>query len=166
MSEQLKDLKFEEDDAQVDAVFGDIEEGGPNYRNVGWISTTVLLVKCQIGLGVLSLPAVFQVLGLVPGLICIIVVALITTCKCSQRVCMLIMTDSAGTMLVVGQFKLRHPEIYGYGDVGLKLGGRIGEEICSFGFWLCKFHGSSERGTHISHVLRWRSRTGQFGYQS
>ena len=38
-----------------DAVFGEITEDGPNYRNVGWIGTTALMMKTQIGLGVLSM---------------------------------------------------------------------------------------------------------------
>jgi hypothetical protein len=54
---------------QGDAVFGEINEEGPNYKNVSLLGTVMLMVKAQIGLGVLSIPSVFQALGLVPGVI-------------------------------------------------------------------------------------------------
>jgi len=38
-----------------DEVFGDISGKGPNYRNLGWMRASVLMVKLQIGLGVLSI---------------------------------------------------------------------------------------------------------------
>jgi len=40
----------------VDAVWGVQEEGSPHYNSVGWVRTAVLLMKTQIGLGVLSIP--------------------------------------------------------------------------------------------------------------
>lgn len=49
----------------TDAVFGQITEHGPNYRNVGWMGTIVLMLKTQIGLGVLSIPEVFDAIGMV-----------------------------------------------------------------------------------------------------
>lgn len=45
---------------RVDAVFGDLDDKGPNYRNVGWVGATVLMIKSAFGLGVLSIPFVFQ----------------------------------------------------------------------------------------------------------
>ncbi|KAH7141633.1 transmembrane amino acid transporter protein-domain-containing protein [Dactylonectria macrodidyma] len=95
-----------------DAVFGDITEDGPNYRNVGWIGTTALMMKTQIGLGVLSMPVVFDTLGLVPGIILLIVIAGITT----------------WSDYIVGVFKLRHRHVYGIDDVGRMMFGRIGYE--------------------------------------
>ncbi|KAI9695087.1 MAG: hypothetical protein M1820_008949 [Bogoriella megaspora] len=62
-----------------DAVFGEIVEGGPNYRSVGWKGTTVLMLKTQIGLGVLSIPQVFDSLGLITGVICLLVIGTMTT---------------------------------------------------------------------------------------
>ncbi|UPK96000.1 hypothetical protein LCI18_006935 [Fusarium solani-melongenae] len=62
-----------------DAVFGEITEDGPNYRNVGWIGTSVIMMKCQIGLGVLSIPAAFNILGMIPGVICMMVIAALST---------------------------------------------------------------------------------------
>ncbi|KAK6219298.1 hypothetical protein LQW54_002286 [Pestalotiopsis sp. IQ-011] len=103
-----------------DAVFGEITEGGPNYRDVGWLGTAVLMLKTQIGLGVLSIPSAFDVLGLIPGVIILIVIAIITT----------------WSNHIVGVFKLNHPEVYGIEDVGQILFGRIGREILGAGFCL------------------------------
>ncbi|GKT87429.1 amino acid transporter [Colletotrichum tofieldiae] len=104
---------LEDPNASYDAVFGEIKEGGPNYRNVGWKGTVALMMKTQIGLGVLSIPGVFDVLGIVPGVIALICIAAITT----------------WSDYIVGVFKLRHPEVYGIDDVGRLLFGRVGHWI-------------------------------------
>ncbi|KAI5460208.1 transmembrane amino acid transporter protein-domain-containing protein [Mariannaea sp. PMI_226] len=96
-----------------DAIFGAITEDGPNYRNVGWLGTTALLMKTQIGLGVLSLPVVFDTLGVVPGNIILVIIAAMTT----------------WSDYMVGVFKTRHPDVYGIDDVGRMMFGRIGYEI-------------------------------------
>lgn len=62
-----------------DAVFGEINEDGPNYKDVGWMGTVVIMMKCQIGLGVLGIPSVLHTLGLVPGVIILLIVATMTT---------------------------------------------------------------------------------------
>ncbi|KAM0424569.1 hypothetical protein ACHAPT_010287 [Fusarium lateritium] len=104
-----------------DAVFGEITDKGPNYRNVGWIGTVALMMKTQIGLGVLSIPAVFDSLGLIPGIIALLAIAVITT----------------WSGYVVGTFKLRHPEVYGIEDAGALMFGRLGREV--FGIAFCLF---------------------------
>ncbi|WZH47109.1 amino acid transporter [Fusarium acuminatum] len=103
-----------------DAVFGTITEDGPNYRNVGWIGTSVLMMKTQIGLGVLSIPAAFDTLGLLPGVICLLVVAIITT----------------WSNYIVGVFKVNHPEVYGIDDASKLIFGTIGREVLAAGFSL------------------------------
>ncbi|EEU38442.1 uncharacterized protein NECHADRAFT_55362 [Fusarium vanettenii 77-13-4] len=103
-----------------DAVFGEITEGGPNYRNVGWIGTSVIMMKCQIGLGVLSIPAAFDVLGMIPGVICMVVIAALSTWG----------------SYVIGGFKLNHREIYGIDDAAGIMFGRVGREIMGFCFIL------------------------------
>ncbi|KAJ9418996.1 transmembrane amino acid transporter protein-domain-containing protein [Fusarium oxysporum] len=103
-----------------DAVFGEITENGPNYRNVGWLGTAALMMKTQIGLGVLGLPTVFHVLGIVPGVILLCIIGGITT----------------WSNYIVGIFKIRHPEIYGIDDVGGLLFGRIGREVLGICFCL------------------------------
>ncbi|KAJ5087349.1 hypothetical protein N7456_010965 [Penicillium angulare] len=103
---QLYEDKYYENDA----VFGEMTGEGPNYRNVGWLGTAALMMKSQIGLGVLSIPAAFDTLGIVTGTIIMLVIAVITT----------------WSDYMVGTFKLRHPEVYGIADVGGMLFGRPG----------------------------------------
>ncbi|ODM19076.1 hypothetical protein SI65_05693 [Aspergillus cristatus] len=104
-----------------DAVFGEITEDGPNYRNVGFLGTVALMMKTQIGLGVLSIPAAFDALGLVPGVICLCAIAGITT----------------WSDYVIGTFKLRHREVYGIDDAGQLMFGRFGKEV--FGGVFCLY---------------------------
>ncbi|KAI5456778.1 putative amino acid transporter [Mariannaea sp. PMI_226] len=101
-----------------DAVFGNLKEKGPNYRNVGWLGTVALMMKTQIGLGVLSIPAAFDTLGLIPGLICLLSIAAITT----------------WSDYIVGVFKRRHPEVYSIDDAGFLMFGRIGREALGAAF--------------------------------
>ncbi|RSL74787.1 hypothetical protein CEP53_000036 [Fusarium sp. AF-6] len=108
------------DDTAHDAVFGETTEDGPNYRNVGWLGTSALMMKTQIGLGVLSIPAVFDTLGMIPGLICLCTIAAITT----------------WSDWMVGAFKLRHREVYSIADAGQLMFGPIGREILGVGFCL------------------------------
>lgn len=127
-----------------DAVFGDVTEGGPNYRDVsvviwqclrrilayslltaaqvGWMGTAFLMMKTQIGLGVLSIPLAFDTLGLIPGVICMLTIAVITT----------------WSDYMVGIFKLNHPDVYGIDDIGRLAAGRIGYIVMGGAFCLCK----------------------------
>ncbi|KAE8345486.1 hypothetical protein BDV24DRAFT_125272 [Aspergillus arachidicola] len=103
-----------------DAVFGEITEEGPNYRNVGWLGTTALMMKTQIGLGVLSIPLAFDTLGLIPGVIVLCTIAVITT----------------WSDYIVGVFKLRHREVYGIDDTGALMFGYPGRVILGAAFCL------------------------------
>lgn len=116
------DVEDFKDPVSHDAVFGEISEDGPNYKDVGWLGTVVIMMKCQIGLGVLGIPSVLHTLGLVPGVIILIVVATMTTWS--------------GWM--VGKFKQNHPEVYNIDDAGFIMGGRWGKEILYWGFNICK----------------------------
>ncbi|KAL5343891.1 transmembrane amino acid transporter protein-domain-containing protein [Aspergillus crustosus] len=91
-------------------VFGEISEDGPNYRDVGWLGTVALMMKSQIGLGVLSIPSAFNTLGLIPGMICMLTIAVITT----------------WSDYMVGVFKLNHREVYSIADAGGLMFGRAG----------------------------------------
>ncbi|KAL4748353.1 hypothetical protein BDW72DRAFT_205716 [Aspergillus terricola var. indicus] len=94
-----------------DAVFGEITEEGPNYRDVGWLGTVALMKKTQFGL------------GMVPGLICLIAVAAITT----------------WSNYIIGTFKLKHPEVYAIDDAGELMFGRVGRGVFGIGvciYWL------------------------------
>ncbi|KAJ9654985.1 hypothetical protein H2201_008898, partial [Coniosporium apollinis] len=87
---------------------------------VGWLGTVALMMKTQIGLGVLSIPAVLDVLGMIPGVICLIAIAVITT----------------WSDYMVGTFKLRHRSVYGIDDAGQLMFGRIGREVLAVAFVL------------------------------
>ncbi|KAK6906696.1 hypothetical protein I203_100683 [Kwoniella mangroviensis CBS 8507] len=84
------------------------------------IRASVLELKTQIGLGVLGLPAVLDTLGFVPGVIVIVALAVIIT----------------WSDLVVGYFKLNHPEVYTVADAAHIMFGPIGREVIGFAFWL------------------------------
>ena len=78
------------------------------------------MMKTQIGLGVLAIPVTFDILGMIPGIICLITIATITT----------------WSDYVVGVFKHRHPEVYGIDDVGDLIFGKAGRIIFGTGFCL------------------------------
>lgn len=90
---------------------------------VGWLGTIILMMKTQIGLGVLSIPSTFDTLGMIPGIICLCAIAAMTT----------------WSNYIVGTFKLRHPEVYGIDDVGALMFGRIGREIFGMAIFLCQY---------------------------
>ncbi|CAG7994262.1 unnamed protein product [Penicillium olsonii] len=103
-----------------DSVFGVITEDGPNYRSLGWIGTSIIMMKIQIGLGVLSIPAAFHTLGMVPGVISLLCIAFATT----------------WSSYIVGVFKLNHCEVYGIDDATSLMLGPIGREVLGAGFML------------------------------
>ncbi|CAG8031412.1 unnamed protein product [Penicillium olsonii] len=120
-TERKDDLKEKPSEAATqDVVFGEITEGGPNYRNVGFPGTVILMMKTQIGLGVLSIPTAFDSLGIVPGVICLCVIAAVTT----------------WSDYVIGAFKLNHREVYGIDDAAGLMFGSIGRGVLSVIFCL------------------------------
>lgn len=78
----------------------------------------MLMLKTQVGLGILSIPSAFDTLGMAPGIICLLVIAVITTWS--------------GYM--VGVFKVAHPDVYGIDDAGFKMLGRVGREVFAFSY--------------------------------
>ncbi|KAI8716864.1 Aa-trans domain-containing protein [Fusarium sp. LHS14.1] len=118
-----KTLPDEGHTIEHDAVFGDITEEGPNYRDVGWLGTVALMMKTQFGLGVLSIPDVLNTLGLIPGVICICTISGITT----------------WSNYMIGCFKLKHRDVYGIDDAGGLMFGPIGREFFAVGiciYWI------------------------------
>ena len=87
------------------------------------MGTTVLMLKTQVGLGVLSIPATFDTLGMIPGVICLLIIGIITT----------------WSDYMIGVFKLRHPHIYGIADLGRIMFGVVGYEIVGAAFCLCVY---------------------------
>ena len=94
-----------------------------NFREkLGWLGTVALMMKTELGLGILSIPKAFDTLGLIPGVICLLVISAMTT----------------WSAYIIGVFKVRHRNVYGIDDVGELLFGRVGREFFYVCFCLCK----------------------------
>lgn len=89
---------------------------------MGWLAASILLIKTEVGIEVLSIPQAFDSLGMIPGTLVLVAIASITT----------------WSAYVVGCFKLNHPQVYGIADVGFLLFGPACREILSVGFCLRK----------------------------
>ncbi|EUC37551.1 hypothetical protein COCCADRAFT_85444 [Bipolaris zeicola 26-R-13] len=88
-------------------------EGYEDFRTVGWIQTTMILLKIIFATGVLTIPSAMYVLGALPGAINVIGWQAINT----------------WAALVLGQFRMRHPGCHSIADMGLLVGGPIVKEI-------------------------------------
>lgn len=93
-----------------------------NYFQVGALGSTALMLKTNLGLGVLSIPAVFDTLGMIPGIICVLTMATIT----------------GWSQYMIGVFKRKHPEVYGIEDVAGIIFGNVAREIVGAAFFLCE----------------------------
>lgn len=80
------------------------------------------MTKTQIGLGILTIPSSFHLLGLIPGIICLCAVAVLT----------------GWASYIIGAFKRSHPEVYGLDDAAKLMLGRVGYEVFSVIFCVCK----------------------------
>lgn len=89
---------------------------------MGFVGTVILMMKTQIGLGLLSVPGAFNSLGVVPGIICLLAVAIITT----------------WSAYVIGKFKIHHRQVYSIDDAGQLIFGPVGRGVLSVGFCLCR----------------------------
>lgn len=87
------------------------------------MGTVILMMKTQLGLGVLSIPTAFHSLGMVPGILCLCAIAGLTT----------------WSNYVIGTFKLRHHEAYSIDDSGGLMFGQTGRVIFSVAFCLCVY---------------------------
>lgn len=92
------------------------QAGEAKFSRLGWKRLTILLMVTAIALGTLSLPAAFASLGMVLGIIMTVVSGLL----------------AVYTGLLVGQVKVRYPEVRDYADVGRLLFGKAGYEIFNF----------------------------------
>ncbi|KAM5350809.1 hypothetical protein ACJ41O_007314 [Fusarium nematophilum] len=116
------------------SMLGEVQEDSAfAHDEVGWFGTSALMMKTQIGLGVLSIPAAFDVPGMVPGVICLVAIAAITT----------------WSNYIVGVFKLNHREIYGIDDAAQLMFGRVGREILGAGFALYLIFGAGSVASGI-----------------
>ena len=103
---------------------------------VGFTGTVILMMKTQIGLGVLAIPSALDVLGMVPGIICLVAMAVITT----------------WSGYVIGTFKLRHREVYSIDDAGAIILGLPGRAFLATGFCLCMYSHQDFHSGSISWV--------------
>lgn len=95
-------------------------EGEAHFHRLGWKRLTIVLIVTAVALGSLSLPGAFATLGMVAGVILTIGIGLVA------------MYGS----YVVGQMKLKYPQITHYTDAGRMMFGDIGYEIVGVMFVL------------------------------
>lgn len=56
-------------------------EDSLSEMQVGYFSNCILMLKSLVGIGVLGIPSVFQIVGLIPGVILLLAIHTITLCK-------------------------------------------------------------------------------------
>ncbi len=93
-------------------------EGEAHFHRLGWKRLTIVLIVTAVALGSLSLPGAFATLGMVAGVFLTVGIGLV----------------AMYASYVIGQMKLKYPEISHYTDVGRMVGGNIGYEIVGFMF--------------------------------
>ncbi|KAH6697331.1 amino acid transporter [Plectosphaerella plurivora] len=116
-SYQTNEKRRSETEGQVGNLF---DQGGKNYRTVGRWMSGIILITNQVGIGILSLPAALQTLGLVPGIIAIIGLGLLSTY----------------TAYVLLQFYRKHPHVVNVPDMARIVGGPILEAIVGIGLFI------------------------------
>jgi hypothetical protein len=105
--------KTELDDGNELAITTTIERGEQKYSRLGWKRLTICMIVEAIALGSLSIPSAFATLGLVPGVIITVGVGLI----------------AIYTSYLIGQVKLKFPEVAHYADAVGLIWGRFGKEL-------------------------------------
>ncbi|KAL4891198.1 transmembrane amino acid transporter protein-domain-containing protein [Aspergillus ambiguus] len=118
-----------EDSPPANDPFGNEETGEVKYRVMKWWHAGMLMAAENVSLGVLSLPSAVATLGIVPTLFIILGISGIAWY----------------TGYVMGQFKLRYPQVHSMGDAGELLMGRFGRELLYVGqllllIFLCSSH--------------------------
>ncbi|POR39774.1 N amino acid transport system protein [Tolypocladium paradoxum] len=88
-------------------------EGSAHFHRLGWKRLTIVLIVEAIALGSLSLPAAFATLGMVAGVICCIGLGLV----------------AIYTSHIVGEVKIKFPDVAHYADAGRLLMGKFGYEL-------------------------------------
>ncbi|RAL14694.1 putative amino acid transporter [Aspergillus homomorphus CBS 101889] len=106
-----------EESPPADDPFGNEETAEVKFRVMKWWNCGMLMIAENISLGILSLPSAVATLGIVPSILIILGMSGI----------------SWYTGYVMGQFKLRYPQVHSMGDAGELLMGRVGREIMFFG---------------------------------
>ena len=102
----------------TDQVFN--ENAAVNFQGVSWLAAAILIAKFQIGLGALSLPGTLHTLGLVPGILCFILLSCMTT--------------FAGYLC--GNARQYYPQMHSIGDAAEVLFGKVGREVIGAFYYL------------------------------
>ena len=100
----------------------EVVAGANRTIQVGLKGTIALMLKTQFGLGILSIPDALNTLGLIPGVLCVLAIATVTT----------------WSNYMIGVFKQRHREVYGIDDAGGLMFGRVGREFFGTGICICR----------------------------
>lgn len=90
-------------------------EGDAHFHRLGWKRLTIVLIVEAIALGSLGLPAAFATLGMVAGVILTIVIGLV----------------AIYASYLIGEVKLKYPEVAHYADIGRLMFGKRGYWIFS-----------------------------------
>lgn len=90
-----------------------IDHGMERFSRLGWKRLAIVLIVEAIALGSLSIPSTFAQLGMVAGVLCTVGLGLI----------------AIYTSYVIGQVKIKYPEVSNYADAGKLMWGRVGYEI-------------------------------------
>ncbi|KAL7271786.1 hypothetical protein RUND412_005437 [Rhizina undulata] len=96
-----------------DDVFGNEEGAEIKYKTMTWWQTGVIMIAETISLGILSLPSSLQILGIIPGMILLLGLGIIATY----------------TGYVLGQFRMRYPQIHTFAEAGYIIWGPVGREV-------------------------------------
>jgi hypothetical protein len=105
---------------KVDSETVTIHEGEAKFKRLGWVKLTVCMIVEAIALGSLSIPSAFAAVGMIGGVILCVSLGLI----------------SIYTSYLVGQVKLKYPNVTHYAEAVGLIGGRVGFEITSVMFIL------------------------------
>ncbi|KAJ5155365.1 hypothetical protein N7492_008168 [Penicillium capsulatum] len=90
-----------------------IDHGMEKFSRLGWKRLAIVLIVEAIALGSLSIPSTYAKLGMVAGVLCTVGLGFI----------------AIYTSYVIGQVKLRYPEVSNYADAGRLMWGRVGYEV-------------------------------------
>lgn len=90
-----------------------IDHGMERFSRLGWKRLAIVLIVEAIALCSLSIPSTFAQLGMVAGVLCTVGLGLI----------------AIYTSYVIGQVKIKYPEVSNYADAGKLMWGRVGYEI-------------------------------------
>ncbi|KAJ5779780.1 hypothetical protein N7457_007500 [Penicillium paradoxum] len=111
-----KDLEKKSDAKHLEP-FGNEDNAEVKYRTMKWWHCGMLMIAENVSVGILSLPSAVATLGMAPAAIMIVFISAL----------------SWYTGYVIGQFKLRYPEVHSMGDAGEILMGPFGRELLGLG---------------------------------